>query len=103
MRLISTAIIRDHCWIELFFDRTLNLCAPVDDRIRYQRHLTLLLARHINSEDIIVCPALRKYLNEGKAIVARNCHNYGNVTPLSFCFPHWDQSPYLWKLIFYYR
>ncbi|KAJ5988976.1 hypothetical protein N7481_004186 [Penicillium waksmanii] len=64
---ILTAIKHEHRELEADVDKILNSSSP-DEQTRYQNQFTWELARHMIGEELIVYPALIKYVKNGQAI-----------------------------------
>ncbi|KAL9111948.1 MAG: hypothetical protein Q9187_007852 [Circinaria calcarea] len=88
--LISDAVKHDHCELEEYYDKIVN---ATDDatKVRYQNAFTWELARHSISEELVVYPALEKYVNGGKnlaekdraehQVVKEKLHKFQNLSP----------------------
>lgn len=61
---VSDAIIKDHRELENYFNKIYTSTDLTEQR-EYQNQFTWELARHSVSEEIVVYPALEKYLKDG--------------------------------------
>lgn len=67
MRTISDAITEDHRELEEYYNNIVK-SSDTDTQTRYQNQFTWELARHSVAEELVVYPAMEKYLGaEGKA------------------------------------
>lgn len=69
MSTISEAIIKDHRELEQYYNEVVNNTGDHDYQDRYGNQFVWELARHSVGEELVVYPALEKYLGEkGKAM-----------------------------------
>ena len=61
---VSDAIIHDHREIELYYKDIIN-AKDADEQTRYQNSFTWELARHSVGEELVVYPAMERYLRDG--------------------------------------
>lgn len=73
MARITDAIQADHRSLESFHDR-INQAEDDDEKSRLQNQFTWELARHVVSEELVLFPALEKYLRDGDASQDRHKH-----------------------------
>jgi hypothetical protein len=65
---ISDTIINDHRELKKYYDEIVNNPDNIDHQTRYGNQFTWELARHSVAEELLVYPALEKYLGDkGKA------------------------------------
>lgn len=70
---ITNAIQADHRSLESLHDR-INEAEDSDEKSRLQNQFTWELARHVVSEELVLFPALEKYLRDGDATQDRREH-----------------------------
>ena len=63
MSSISDAVTKDHRELEEYYNNILN-ATDADTQTRWQNQFTWELARHSISEELVVYPAMEKYLGE---------------------------------------
>lgn len=66
MNRLTDAISADHRELQAYYDRLVNSDDP-DEQTRFQNQLTWGLARHVVGEELVLFPALDKYLGPGEA------------------------------------
>lgn len=66
MNRLTDAIRADHRDLQVYYDRLVNSDDP-DEQTRFQNQLTWDLARHVVGEELVLFPALDKYLGPGEA------------------------------------
>lgn len=64
MSTISEAIIKDHREIEQYYNEVINNAGNHDYQTRYGNQFIWELARHSVGEELVVYPAMEKYLGE---------------------------------------
>ena len=69
--LISDAVKHDHRELEEYYDKIVN-ATDDDTKVRYQNQFTWELARHSIGEELVVYPALEKYVNGGKNLAEKD-------------------------------
>lgn len=82
---ITDAIQADHRSLESFRDR-INQAQDSDEKSRLQNQFTWELARHVVSEELVLFPALEKYLRDGDATQDRSEHQIVGL-PLRVLMP----------------
>lgn len=75
---VSDAIKHDHREIEQYYDQIIN-ATDADTKTRYQNLFTWELARHSIGEELVVYPALEKYVDGGKALADRDRQEHQKV------------------------
>lgn len=81
---ISEAITKDHRELETYYKEIINNPDNIDHATRYGNQFTWELARHSVAEELLVYPAMEKYMGEkGKqhAESDRQQHHEVNTTP----------------------
>lgn len=78
---ITDAVQADHRDLESYYERILQ-ADDEDEQTRLQNHFTWGLARHVVGEDLVVFPALEKYLRDGDATEDRQKHQMVSVSGL---------------------
>ncbi|KAJ5160923.1 uncharacterized protein N7482_007927 [Penicillium canariense] len=73
MSRLTDAISADHRELQAYYDRLVNSDDP-DEQTRFQNQLTWGLARHVVGEELVLFPALDRYLGEGEATSDRRQH-----------------------------
>ncbi|EPS31676.1 hypothetical protein POX_d06131 [Penicillium oxalicum] len=63
---LTDAISADHRELQAYFDRLVHSDDP-DEQTRFQNQLTWGLARHVVGEELVLFPALDRYLGPGEA------------------------------------
>jgi hypothetical protein len=66
MNRLTDVISADHRELQAYYDRLVNSHDP-DEQTRFQNQLTWGLARHVVGEELVLFPALDKYLGPGEA------------------------------------
>jgi hemerythrin-like domain-containing protein len=66
MSRITDVISTDHRELQAYYDRLVDNDDP-DEQTRFQNQLTWGLARHIVGEELVLFPALDRYLGPGEA------------------------------------
>jgi hemerythrin superfamily protein len=61
---ISDAIIKDHRELKKYYDEIVNNPDNIDHQTRYGNQFTWELARHSVAEELLIYPALEKYLGD---------------------------------------
>lgn len=80
---ITDVICADHRTLESYYDRILH-AEDGDEQTRYQNNFTWELARHVVGEEIVLFPALEKYLRDGDATENRRQHQTVSFYGLAF-------------------
>lgn len=75
---VSDAVKHDHREIEQYYDQIIN-ATDADTKTRYQNLFTWELARHSIGEELVVYPALEKYVDGGKAMADRDRQEHRKV------------------------
>lgn len=75
---VSDAIKHDHRELEQYYDHIIK-ATDADTKTRYQNLFTWELARHSVGEELIVYPALEKYVDGGKALADRDRQEHQKV------------------------
>jgi len=81
---ISEAITKDHRKLETYYKEIINNPTDIDHATRYGNQFTWELARHSVAEELLVYPAMEKYMGErGKrhADLDRQQHHEVYTTP----------------------
>jgi hemerythrin superfamily protein len=61
---ISEAITHDHRELQKYYDEIINNPDDIDHQTRYGNQFTWELARHSVAEELLVYPAMEKYMGE---------------------------------------
>lgn len=77
---IITAIKQDHREIESYYNR-INKSTDKDEQTQYQNLFTWELARHSIGEELVVYPALEKYVQEGNMLADKDRDEHQSVCP----------------------
>ncbi|KZF22966.1 hypothetical protein L228DRAFT_238856 [Xylona heveae TC161] len=86
MSTISDAIKQDHREIEEYYDKIVN-SSDQDTQTRYQNLFTWELARHSIGEELVIYPALEKYLGDkGKQLADRDRQEHQTVKEALYKF-----------------
>lgn len=75
---VSEAIKRDHRELEDYYNNILD-AASDDDKTRWQNQFTWELARHSVGEELIVYPAMEKYLPDGRELADKDRKEHQKV------------------------
>lgn len=78
---IIDTIKQDHREIESYYDRIVKSSDP-DEQTRYQNQFTWELARHSIGEELVVYPALERYVNGGAELARKDREEHQRVTKL---------------------
>ncbi|KAJ5489767.1 hypothetical protein N7539_004657 [Penicillium diatomitis] len=70
---LTDVISADHRELQAYYDRMVNSDDP-DEQTRFQNQLTWGLARHVVGEELVLFPALDRYLGPGEATHDRSQH-----------------------------
>lgn len=82
MSTISEAIIKDHREIEQYYNEVINNKGDHDHQDRYGNQFVWELARHSVGEELVVYPAMEKYLGEkGKEMAESDRKEHAEVSP----------------------
>lgn len=76
---ISESIKNDHVELKSFADLILKSTDP-DEQTRFQNQFTWELARHAVGEELVVYPALEKYLKDGEEFAERDRREHQSVS-----------------------
>lgn len=76
---ISDSIKNDHVELKSFADLILKSTDP-DEQTRFQNQFTWELARHAVGEELVVYPALEKYLKDGEELAERDRQEHQSVS-----------------------
>lgn len=76
---ISDSIKHDHVELKSFADLILKSTDP-DEQTRYQNQFTWELARHAVGEELVVYPALEKYLKDGEELANKDRREHQSVS-----------------------
>jgi hemerythrin superfamily protein len=79
MQSITKAIKTDHRDLEAHC-HTIIKSGDRDERTRFQNELTWELARHCVAEELVLCPALEKYLGEGSVVAKKIREQHQSVS-----------------------
>lgn len=80
MSTISSAIIKDHRELKQYYEEVVNNPNNHDHQQRYGNQFTWELARHSVGEELVVYPALEKYLGDrGKQMADHDRHEHHQV------------------------
>ncbi|KAH8193740.1 hypothetical protein TruAng_012094 [Truncatella angustata] len=83
MSTITEAITKDHRELEEYYNQVIN-SNDADHRVRYGNEFTWELARHSVGEELIVYPAMEKYLgHQGKQLADKDREEHHHIRPLS--------------------
>jgi hypothetical protein len=79
---ISEAITKDHRELKQYYDEIVNNPDNIDHQTRYGNQFTWELARHSVAEELLVYPALEKYLGDkGKEHADHDRAEHHKVSP----------------------
>ena len=98
---ISEAITKDHRELEAYYNEVVNNPADIDHQTRYGNQFTWELARHSVAEELLVYPAMEKYMGaEGKEHAESDRKQHHRVKELLKDFQNTDarDSTYVPKL-----
>lgn len=70
MNRLTDVINADHRELQTYYDRIVGN-EDLDEQTRFQNQLTWGLARHVVGEELVLFPALDKYLGPGEAMPDR--------------------------------
>lgn len=88
---VSDAIKHDHREIEQYYDQIIN-ATDADTKTRYQNLFTWELARHSIGEELVVYPALEKYVDGGKAMADKDRQEHKKVKEMLYKFQQLSPS-----------
>jgi hemerythrin superfamily protein len=81
MSTISSAIVKDHRELKEYYDEVINNPNNHDHQQRYGNQFTWELARHSVGEELVVYPALEKYLGDrGKKMADEDREEHHQVS-----------------------
>ncbi|KAF9982349.1 hypothetical protein BGZ65_002956 [Modicella reniformis] len=75
MKRVSEAVKQDHRELEGYYNKILN-GANDDERTRWQNQFIWELARHSVGEELVVYPAMEKYLPNGKELADKDRNDH---------------------------
>jgi hemerythrin superfamily protein len=75
---ITDAIAKDHRLLESYYE-TIVSAEDAEEQTRYQNQFTWELARHSVAEDLVVYPAMKKYLRNGDQPVDKDRKEHQTV------------------------
>jgi hemerythrin superfamily protein len=75
---ITDAIAKDHRLLESYYETILS-AEDADERTRFQNQFTWELARHSVAEELVVYPAMAKYLRNGDQPVDKDRQEHQTV------------------------
>jgi hemerythrin-like domain-containing protein len=82
MSTISEAIKKDHRELEEYYNEVVNNSDNHDHQVRYANQFTWELARHSVAEELVVYPAMEKFMgDEGKQKVEKDRNEHHSVRP----------------------
>jgi len=76
---VSDFIKHDHRELEEYYNKIIDPDSDQDTKTRYQNQFVWELARHSIAEEIIVYPAMEKYLPGGKAMADKDRDEHNKV------------------------
>ena len=76
---VTSVITHDHRELEEFYNNIIS-STDSDTKIRWQNQFTWELARHSIGEEIVVYPAMEKYVPEGKALADKDREEHQTVS-----------------------
>jgi hemerythrin superfamily protein len=79
---IINAIKHDHRELEAYYDRIVK-SADADEQTRYQNQFTWVLARHSIGEELVVYPALERYVKGGAELACKDREEHQKVSKSS--------------------
>jgi hemerythrin superfamily protein len=88
---ISDAIRHDHAELKQYYD-TIVSAADNDTKARYQNLFVWELARHSIGEELVVYPAMEKYVEDGKSIAEKDRAEHNRVSILELQSPQADRN-----------
>ncbi|WWD18880.1 hypothetical protein CI109_103335 [Kwoniella shandongensis] len=86
MSTVSSVIKHDHRELEEYYSKIVSSSADDDTKIRYQNQFVWELARHSIGEELVVYPALEKYVQGGKAMADHDREEHQKVKELLYKF-----------------
>ncbi|UKZ88617.1 uncharacterized protein TrAFT101_004366 [Trichoderma asperellum] len=93
MSTISEAIIKDHREIEQYYNEVINNAGDHDYQTRYGNQFIWELARHSVGEELVVYPAMEKYLGEkGKDMAESDRKDHAVVKEMLKTFQNMKSS-----------
>ncbi|OAA40076.1 HHE domain containing protein [Cordyceps fumosorosea ARSEF 2679] len=93
MSTISSAIIKDHRELKQYYDEVVNNPSNHDHQQRYGNQFTWELARHSVAEELVVYPALEKYLGDrGKQLADEDRQEHHQVKEMLKVFQSMSSS-----------
>ncbi|KAF1739616.1 putative hemerythrin-like protein [Beauveria bassiana] len=93
MSTISDAIIKDHRELKQYYDEVVNNPSNHDHQQRYGNQFTWELARHSVGEELVVYPALEKYLGDrGKQLADSDRKEHHEVKEMLKVFQNMSSS-----------
>lgn len=92
MRRITDSVRADHRTLESLYDRIIH-AEDGDEQVRLQNQFTWELARHVVSEELVLFPALEKYLRDGDAAQDRQEHHIVGLSLIVGFMPWHPTTP----------
>ncbi|KAM3461434.1 hypothetical protein NHJ6243_004954 [Beauveria neobassiana] len=93
MSTISSAIVKDHRELKEYYDEVINNPNNHDHQQRYGNQFTWELARHSVGEELVVYPALEKYLGDrGKKMADEDREEHHQVKEMLKVFQNMSSS-----------
>ncbi|KAM3506743.1 hypothetical protein MY10362_002203 [Beauveria mimosiformis] len=93
MSTISSAIVKDHGELKQYYDEVINNPNNHDHQQRYGNQFTWELARHSVGEELVVYPALEKYLGDrGKKMADEDREEHHQVKEMLKVFQNMSSS-----------
>ncbi|KIV84186.1 hypothetical protein PV11_06153 [Exophiala sideris] len=88
---VSGAIKHDHAELKDYYNKIMN-SVDKDTQTRYQNQFTWELARHSIGEELVVYPAMEKYVDGGKDMAENDRADHREVKELLYEFQHLSAS-----------
>jgi hemerythrin-like domain-containing protein len=85
---IIDVITHDHAELDEYYNNILN-ATDNDAKVRWQNQFTWELARHSIAEEIVVYPALEKYVQDGKRMADNDREQHNEVGVGTFAIAVW--------------
>ncbi|WVF72581.1 hypothetical protein IAT40_007398 [Kwoniella sp. CBS 6097] len=85
MSTVSEVITHDHRELEEYYNNILS-SSTEDDKVRWQNQFTWELARHSIGEELVVYPAMEKYLQNGKQMADKDRQEHQEAKELLYKF-----------------
>lgn len=81
MSRISDAVKKDHSELKDYYSKIIG-ATDNDTKVRWQNQFTWELARHSVGEELVMYPAMEKYISNGKAMADKDRKEHQTVRPL---------------------